>query len=120
FFSRYSVHSMGSTLLIAILTTLLFSLAGLINGIFAKKFDDISFVPMFILTPLSYLGGVFYSVNLLPSSWRYLSSFNPIFYIVNGFRHGILGQSDVMIEYALILLCVGIIILYSFALWLLN
>jgi ABC-2 type transport system permease protein len=79
----------------AILTAILFALAGLVNGFFAKSFDAISIVPTFVLTPLTYLGGVFYSVNQLPPFFRTLSLFNPILYMVNLFRYGFLGSSDV-------------------------
>lgn len=77
-----------------LLTSALFSIAGFINAIYARNFDDISIVPTFVLTPFTYLGGVFYSVSLLPPFWRELSLFNPIFYLVDGFRHGMLGVSD--------------------------
>ncbi len=87
----------------AILTSLLFSLAGLINATFANSFDDISIVPNFILTPLVYLGGVFYSVQLLPSTWQTLSLFNPILYMINAFRFGFLGIADVAVDTAFLL-----------------
>jgi ABC-2 type transport system permease protein len=76
------------------LTALLFSLAGLVNGVFATSFDTVSIVPTFVLTPLTYLGGVFYSVSLLPPIWQEVSHWNPIFYMVNGFRYGMLGITD--------------------------
>jgi ABC-2 type transport system permease protein len=78
-----------------LLTTILFSTAGLINGIFANSFDDVSIVPTFILTPLTYLGGVFYSLSLLPEFWQWVSKINPIVYMVSGFRFGFLGVSDI-------------------------
>ncbi len=83
--------------LFLILSTLVFSLAGLVNGIYAKNFDGITIVPTFVLTPLVYLGGVFYSVAALPGWWHTLTLFNPIFYIINGFRYGFLGFADVSI-----------------------
>jgi len=83
------------TAFVVILTATLFSLAGYINALFARKFDDISIVPTFILTPLTYLGGVFYSIDLLPPLWRQISLGNPVFYMVNAFRYAVLGQSDV-------------------------
>jgi len=73
----------------------IFSLAGFVNAVYAKKFDDIAIVPTFILTPLTYLGGVFYSVSLLPDFWERASYANPILYMVNAFRYGLLGTSDV-------------------------
>ncbi len=95
FFVPFQVHSVPFVALYIVLTSLLFSLAGLTNGIFARKFDDIAIVPTFVLTPLTYLGGVFYSIDLLPEFWRGLSKLNPILYMVNGFRYGFLGISDV-------------------------
>lgn len=95
FFTHLTVHSFFIIILAAILTAILFALAGLVNGFFAKSFDAISIVPTFVLTPLTYLGGVFYSVNQLPPFFRDLSLFNPILYMVNLFRYGFLGISDV-------------------------
>lgn len=77
------------------LTAVLFSLAGLLNAVFAKTFDDISLIPTFVLTPLTYLGGVFYSLTLLPPFWQGLSHLNPIVYMISGFRYGFLGIHDV-------------------------
>lgn len=90
---------------VVVLTSTLFALGGLINGLFAKSFDDISIVPTFVLTPLTYLGGVFYSISMLPEFWRTLSLANPILYMVNAFRYGILGVSDIPIglSYAIVL-----------------
>ena len=90
----------------------MFVLAGLINAIFAKKFDDISIVPTFVLTPLTYLGGVFYSISLLPEFWQGVSRANPILYMVNAFRYGILGTSDIGIGTAYAILIVFVIILF--------
>ncbi|RUO80663.1 ABC transporter permease [Idiomarina tyrosinivorans] len=90
--------------LTVILTSTLFSLGGLANAVFAKTFDDISIVPTFVLTPLTYLGGVFYSVSLLPDFWQGVSMANPILYMVNGFRYGFLGQADVPIGVAMAVL----------------
>ncbi len=80
---------------ILIITTALFSLAGFINGVYARSFDDIAIIPNFVLTPLTYLGGVFYSIKLLPEIWQNISLLNPILYMVNGFRYGVLGNSDI-------------------------
>ncbi len=120
FFTKLKMFAWGATILIAVLTAVLFSLAGFINGIFAKKFDDVAIVPMFILTPLTYLGGVFYSIDLLPQFWQAVTHANPIFYMVNGFRYGMLGVADVTIHYALIMLFIMALILYGFSLWLLK
>lgn len=95
FFSHLHIQHIGITLAILILTSLLFSLAGFINAVYANNFDDIAIVPTFVLTPLTYLGGVFYSIQLLPEFWAGLSRLNPILYIVNAFRYGFLGISDV-------------------------
>ena len=95
-------------------------MAGMVNAIFANKFDDIAIIPTFILTPLTYLGGVFYSISLLPEFWQRVSAFNPILYMVNGFRYGILGVSDVSIEYAYVIMVTFGIGLAGLCLWLLH
>lgn len=95
FFTHLTIEHIAVVFVAALLTALLFSLAGLINGFFANSFDAISIVPTFVLTPLTYLGGVFYSIDLLPEPFRTLSLFNPILYMVNAFRYGILGVSDI-------------------------
>jgi ABC-2 type transport system permease protein len=95
FFVDIKIHNPLILLVTLILTSTLFSTAGLINAVYAKSFDDISVVPTFILTPLTYLGGVFYSLTLLPEFWQWVSKANPIVYMVNGFRYGFLGVSDV-------------------------
>jgi len=82
-------------LTVLLLTAIVFALAGMVNAIFAQKFDDIAIIPTFVLAPLTYLGGVFYSISLLPAFWQQVSVFNPILYMVNGFRYGMLGVSDV-------------------------
>lgn len=92
-----------------VLTAMLFSLAGFLNALFANSFDDISIVPNFVLTPLVYLGGVFYSIDLLPAFWQQASRFNPILYMINAFRYGFLGVSDVPVDQAFAL--VGVLIL---------
>jgi ABC-2 type transport system permease protein len=97
------------------LTSVLFSLGGLINAIFARTFDDISIVPTFILTPLTYLGGVFYSISLLPEFWQVISKINPIVYMVNAFRYGFLGVSDVNVYISFSVLGIFVVALYSVA-----
>lgn len=93
-FTTLPIHNIWITILAVLLTAIVFSLGGFINAIYADKFDDISIIPTFVLTPLTYLGGVFYSVNILPDFWGYISLANPILYMVNAFRYGILGHSD--------------------------
>lgn len=116
FFSPLAIHHWAITLSVITLTSILFSLAGLINGIFASSFDDISIVPNFILTPLTYLGGVFYSVTLLPDFWQSVSILNPIFYMVNAFRYGMIGVSDISLtlSYAII---IGFIVMLYLVAW---
>lgn len=120
FFTTLHVHSIPITLTIVVLTSILFSLAGFINAVFANNFDDISIIPTFVLTPLIYLGGVFYSIDLLPPFWAGVSKFNPILYMVNGFRYGILGVSDVNIWVAVGMIMVFIVVAYSFCMYLLK
>lgn len=103
-----------------LLTATLFATAGLINAVFAKTFDDISVVPTFVLTPLTYLGGVFYSLKLLPEFWQIVSQANPVVYMVNGFRFGFLGKSDVGIEVSLLLLIGFNALMYGIAYYLLK
>ncbi len=107
-------------LLVFLLTSVLFALAGLINAVFANSFDDISIVPNFVLTPLVYLGGVFYSVNLLPEFWRKVSLGNPILYMVNAFRYGFLGVSDMPVGPSLALIAGVALVLGVWAWWLLE
>lgn len=120
FFTHLMVENLLVTSSIVILTAVVFSLAGFLNALFAKTFDDISIVPTFILTPLTYLGGVFYSINLLPDFWQDVSKLNPILYMVNAFRYGILGISDINIINAFLGVFVFIIILTSLNLYLLS
>ncbi len=120
FFTRLDVVHPFITLSIVLLSSIVFSLAGFINAIFAKKFDDISIVPTFVLTPLTYLGGVFYSISLLPEFWQKVSLLNPILYMVNAFRYGILGTSDISIAHAYTILIVFVTLLFTVCLVLLN
>ena len=113
FFTDLTIHSYGMTFLVLIFTSILFALAGLINAVFAKTFDDISIVPTFVLTPLTYLGGVFYSIKMLPEFWQQVSLINPILYMVNAFRYGILGSSDIPIGTALVIILLFIVVLGS-------
>lgn len=115
-----SVHDLPITVAVVFLTSVLFSLAGFVNAIFAKNFDDIAIIPTFVLTPLIYLGGVFYSIQLLSEPWQTVSRFNPILYMVNGFRYGILGVSDIPVLASLAVTAAFVIALFAFALALLN
>jgi ABC-2 type transport system permease protein len=115
FFVDIHIHNLAIIIITLLLTATLFSTAGLINGIFANSFDDISIIPTFVLTPLTYLGGVFYSLTLLPEFWQWVSKINPIVYMVNGFRYGFLGVSDINHYTSLALLVVFNIVLISFA-----
>jgi len=99
---------------------MLFATLGLINAIFARNFDDVSIVPHFVLTPLTYFGGVFYSISLLPPFWQSLSQFNPVFYIINGFRFGVLGAGDVSLTQAFVVVSVLTLAAMATALHLLN
>lgn len=99
-FTNLTVQHLGITIAVYLLTATLFALAGFINAVFADSFDAISIVPNFILTPLSYLGGVFYSVSMLPGIWQDISLANPILYMINAFRYGLIGVTDIKIEIA--------------------
>lgn len=120
FFTRLHIQHWGVMISVVLLTSILFSLAGLINAVYAKSFDDISIIPTFILTPLTYLGGVFYSINLLPPFWQAVSQFNPILYMVNAFRYGVLGISDVNITFAFGMIVFFILIAGTYAMHLLS
>ncbi len=101
FFTQIQIHDLTIILVTAFFTATLFALAGFINAIFANSFDDIALIPNFILTPLNYLGGVFYSVSMLPEVWQHISRANPVLYMINSFRYGFLGISDIAVELAL-------------------
>ncbi len=120
FFTKLEVQHPLITLSIVILSSTVFALAGFINAVFARKFDDISIVPTFVLTPLTYLGGVFYSISLLPEFWQKVSLANPIIYMVNAFRYGILGIADINITYAYLIVGLFVVGLFSVSLVLLN
>jgi ABC-2 type transport system permease protein len=120
FFSDFQIYSISITLAVFILTSVLFSLAGLINAVYAKSFDDISIIPTFVLTPLTYLGGIFYSIKMLPEFWQNVSLANPILYMINAFRYGLLGVSDIDTVTAFIIIIAFIVALFAFTLNLLN
>ena len=119
FFTRIQLHHPLVTLATLLLTAVMFGFAGFINAMYAKKFDDISIVPTFILTPLTYLGGVFYSVSLLPPFWEKVSHMNPILYMVNAFRYGLLGVSDVPLGTAFMVMIGATLALGAFSMHLL-
>ncbi len=120
FFVELSIDNVLIVIVVIFLTSILFSLGGFINAVYARNFDDISIVPTFILTPLTYLGGVFYSLSLLPDFWQNVSRLNPILYMVNAFRYGFLGHSDINLMVALGIIVVFILVLFAYALYLLN
>lgn len=120
FFVTFEVHSWAIVAMILLMTTATFALGGLINAVFARSFDDISIIPTFVLTPLTYLGGVFYSISLLPEFWQSVSKLNPIVYMINGFRYGFLGISDVGIVYTFVVLITFIVGLYGIAYYLIS
>lgn len=113
FFVPLHVYSWVIVVLTLVMTAILFSLAGLLNGIFAQSFDDVSIVPTFVLQPLTYLGGVFYSISMLPPIWQTISKVNPIVYMISGFRYGFLGTIDVPIFLSIGILVLFIVVLYS-------
>ena len=119
-FTRLPLHSLPVIVSTVVLTSALFSLAGLINAVFAKSFDDISIVPTFVLTPLTYLGGVFYTIQMLPDFWQQVSHINPILYMVNTFRYGFLGVSDINISLSYVIIIGFVLMLYGYALYLLR
>jgi ABC-2 type transport system permease protein len=119
-FADVQPHSLAVTAVVFLLTSTLFATAGFINAVFANSFDDISIVPTFVLTPLTYLGGVFYSISLLPPFWQTVSLANPILYMINAFRYGLLGVSDIALPAALGLIVAFIAVLAAAALWLLR
>lgn len=119
-FADIIVTNLLVTIAIAVLTATLFSLAGFINALLAESFDDISIIPNFVLTPLSYLGGVFYSVNMLPGIWQSISMGNPMLYMINAFRFGLIGVTDVDIQIAFAMTAGFIVVLALFSLFLLH
>lgn len=120
FVDNIQIYHAGILVLTVVLTSTLFSLGGLINAVHAKTFDDISIVPTFVLTPLTYLGGVFFSISMLPEIWQNIAQINPVLYMVNAFRYGFLGVTDVNISLALGLLLGFNLILFALAYTLLQ
>lgn len=120
FFVDLHIYNIFVLILSVICTSVLFSIGGLLNAIFARSFDDISIIPTFILTPLTYLGGVFYSITLLPDFWQTVSHFNPVFYMINTFRYGFLGVADVSLIWSFAVIAAFIFVLYSLVAFLLK
>ncbi len=120
FFTDLHIAHAGIMVTVVILTSVLFALGGFLNAIYAKNFDDISIIPNFVLTPLTYLGGVFYSIELLPEFWRNVSLINPILYMVNAFRYGVLGVSDIDISIAFGVILIFIVCFFTLGLYLLK
>jgi ABC-2 type transport system permease protein len=120
FYPEFQIANIGLTITVLLLTSVLFALMGFINAVFADSFDDISVIPTFVLTPLIYLGGVFYSINILPDFWRSISMANPMLYVVNTFREGMLGISDVSISFSLSMIVLFIFLFSSLSLFLLH
>ena len=120
FFAELHFHNIFIVISVTVLTSILFSLAGLVNGVYAQTFDDISIVPTFVLTPLTYLGGVFFSISMLGEFWQSLALFNPILYMINAMRYGMLGVSDIHVGLALTMILGFVIALYLFCLYLLR
>ncbi len=120
FFTPLTIQNPLIAISVMLLTSILFALAGFINAILAESFDDISIIPNFVLTPLSYLGGVFYSVDMLPPIWQHISLGNPILYMVSAFRFGVIGVSDIDISLAFLMTGGFIFLLTGFALWMLH
>jgi len=119
-FAHLHVHHIAVVLAVVVMTSVLFSLGGMINAIYAKTFDDISIIPTFVLTPLTYLGGIFYSVDMLPAFWQHVSLINPILYMINAMRYGMLGVSDIDVRLALLIVAGFVVALYLLALYLLR
>ncbi|MFC0180325.1 ABC transporter permease [Thorsellia kenyensis] len=113
FFVPLQIYSWSMVIITLLLTSIVFSLAGLLNAVFARTFDDISLIPTFVLTPLTYLGGVFYSITLLPEFWQIVSKINPIVYMVSGFRYGFLGINDVPFSLSVGILLIFVAMLYG-------
>jgi len=120
FFTHLHVEHPLIVMAAVVLSAVVFSLGGFVNAVFAKNFDQIAFVPTFILTPMTYLGGVFYSILMLPAWAQSVSRANPILYMVNAFRHGFLGQSDVSVAFSFTIMILAVVLLFSVCVWLME
>ena len=119
-FTEMKIYNLGIMIIIVLLTAILFAIAGFINAVYANNFDDISIIPTFVLTPLIYLGGVFYSIDLLPDFWADVSKLNPMLYVINVFRYGALGTSDIDVFWAFVMIAVFMVAGASYSMHLLN
>lgn len=113
FFVPLQLHNLPLTLLVVLLVAALFSLAGFTNGMLARNFDDVMIIPTFVLTPLTYLGGIFYSTSMLPPLWEKISHFNPILYMMNAMRHAMIGQKEINMTSSLSIICLILIMLIT-------
>jgi len=120
FFTSLSIYNVGIVVAVVTMTSILFALCGFINAVYANSFDDISIVPTFVLTPLTYLGGVFYSLDLLPEFWANVSRINPLVYVVNAFRYGVLGVSDVNLAFSFGMIGLFVLVAYGYSMHLLR
>ncbi|MBA2651048.1 MAG: ABC transporter permease [Tatlockia sp.] len=120
FFVKMEVHHITMSLVVVVLVSIVFSLAGFANGMVARDFDDVMIIPTFVLAPLTYLGGVFYSISMLPPIWQTLSHFNPILYMVNALRHAMIDQQEVDMLSSMIIICSILALLFAFNLILLK
>lgn len=120
FFTRIHIEHIFLTLVVSVLTAIVFAFAGFLNGLYAKSFDDISIIPTFVLGPLTYLGGIFYSISMLSPAWQMVAQFNPLLYVINGFRYAMLGFSDVSFSFTIAVLFVMIFVLYFIVLHLMR
>jgi ABC-2 type transport system permease protein len=120
FFTHLHVEHPFIVIAAVLLTSVVFALGGFVNAVFAKNFDQITFVPTFILTPMTYLGGVFYSISMLPGWAQTVSKANPILYMVNAFRYGFLGRSDVDVGFSFAIMIVSVVVLFAACVWLMN
>lgn len=120
FFSDFTVHSYPVVIAVVVLTAILFSLGGFVNAVYARTFDDISIIPTFVLVPLTYLGGIFYSIDMLPPFWQTVSLFNPILYMINAMRYGMLGVTDIHLGMAFAIIILFVVALFAFSMHLLN
>ena len=120
FFVSFTVHSILLMLFVILLSSILFSMCGFLNGLFANDWDDINVIPTFIMTPLTYLGGIFFSISMLPGIWQDLALINPILYLINALRYSMLGITDVSVTFSFLIIISFNIIVASFCLYFLN
>lgn len=119
-FTRVHIEHLVATITVALLTAVVFSFAGFLNGLYAKSFDDVSIIPTFVLGPLTYLGGIFYSISMLSPAWQTVAQFNPLLYVINGFRYSMLGFSDVSFGVTTIVLLLMVFVMFYASLYLMR